>query len=64
MPLKWKCPPKKYLEQWLKSSLDSHTLNEWELMFLKSVQVKLKYSEELSQNQAEKLEQIYAGRTS
>ncbi len=66
MALMWKPHPMEVYVQWL-DAIDAEALDKldgWELSFIKSIRTQLEYNSNLSRNQSEKLESIYAKHTS
>jgi hypothetical protein len=62
----WKPKDPTLLRSWLDAILDeaSDELNDWETKFISDMEKRLDLNLRLSQAQEEKLEQIYAGKTS
>lgn len=62
----WEPQPIKVYEEWIKDIVDeaSDKLNDWESSFIESLAARLFRGQNLTQNQAEKLEQIYTKHTS
>ncbi len=62
MALAWKPHDDEVYKDWIDSIVTeaSDELNEWESNFVSDMQVKIHNGWKLNQNQAEKLEQIYA----
>ena len=66
MPPIWQPQEINVYRMWVKSILDeaSDSLNDWESDFIDSIGNRLDQNRNLSQGQAEKLESIYADKTS
>lgn len=62
----WKPQPFEVLEEWVNAIIDeaSDELNDWETKFINDMQVRISNRWQLSQNQEQKLESIYANKTS
>lgn len=62
----WKPKDPVLLRSWVHSILDEalEELNEWECNFILEIQVRLDNNVQLTQAQEDKLEQIYADKTS
>lgn len=61
----WKPKDPILLIHWLEAILEesSDNLNDWEINFISDINIKLNNGWTLTQNQEEKLEQIYANKT-
>lgn len=61
----WKPQPREVYQAWIDTILTeaSDDLNDWELKFIESIQKHLYYAD-LTEMQAEKLEDIYVEKTS
>lgn len=66
MPPIWKPKELELLRNWCDTIVDESwdKLNEWERKFISSIDHQLRRSIQLSQHQENKLEQIYAEKTS
>lgn len=62
----WKAQPFDVYQQWITDILEesSDKLNDWESTFIDNIQVKITNGWQLTENQAEKLEQMYVRYTS
>jgi thiaminase len=62
----WKPQDAKVYQDWIDTILDEAEgeLNDWERNFIEDIQISLNRKGKLTQAQAEKLEQIYASKTS
>lgn len=62
----WNPKDPELLKHWLDSILEeaSNELNDWETNFISDIEVKLNNNWRLTENQENKLEQIYAEKTS
>lgn len=61
----WEPQPIQVYQKWIEDILTeaSDNLNDWETTFVASIQMRLDTGRNLTQNQAEKLETIYAEKT-
>jgi len=66
MAVMWRPQDISVYQNWVKAILDeaSDSLNDWESDFIDSIQNRLDQNRNLTQSQAEKLESIYATKTS
>ncbi len=66
MPPIWKPQPFEVLKHWVDTIIDeaSDSLNDWETKFIDEMQIKIINKWSLTQAQEEKLESIYAQKTS
>ena len=62
----WKPKPKEVLKQWINDVIEeaSDRLTMWEMKFIADMEHRVNNNQPLTQQQEEKLEQIYADKTS
>jgi hypothetical protein len=62
----WKPKSKEVLQQWINDVIEeaSDRLTVWEMKFISDMEVRVKNNQPLTQVQEEKLEEIYADKTS
>lgn len=65
MPLPWKPQPSEVIQSWWDAIVEEaqDELNDWELKFISSIEMKVRNGFPLSESQEKKLEQIYAEKT-
>jgi thiaminase len=65
MSTKWEPQEDEVYQAWVDAILEeaSDELNEWETKFMDSIQIRLNFRNSLTEEQAKKLESIYAERT-
>lgn len=59
----WKPQPIEVYREWMRKILAEAEVTAWENVFLRDIDMRLQTGQQLTQAQAEKLEQIYADKT-